>query len=163
MEKGYKAMEKDTEFIMKVNELALESIDSGGGPFGALIIKDGIVIAEAANCVVKDADPTAHAEIMAIRKAASHIGSHNLSGCILYTSCEPCPMCLGAIYWARIDKVVYSSTRMDAARAGFDDDFIYSEIALNTFERKVMFVHNTEIDGRLVFRKWDDSETKISY
>jgi guanine deaminase len=156
-------MEKDKDYIIRANNLALESINSGGGPFGAIIVKDGNIIAEAANCVVINADPTAHAEILAIRQAASFIGSHNLTGCTLYTSCEPCPMCLGAIYWARIDRVVYSSTRMDAAKSGFDDDFIYNEIALNTFERKIMFVHNIETDGRIVFRQWDDSENKIPY
>jgi guanine deaminase len=156
-------MEKDKDYIIMANNLALESINSGGGPFGAVIVKDGNIIAEAANRVVINADPTAHAEILAIRQAASCIGSHYLAGCTLYTSCEPCPMCLGAIYWARIERVVFSSTRMDAARSGFDDDFIYNEIALNTFERKVLFDHNTETDGRIVFRKWDDSENKIPY
>lgn len=156
-------MEKDNEYIIMANDLALKSINSGGGPFGAIIVKDGTVLAEAANCVVKNADPTAHAEILAIKKAAAKIGSHNLEGCTLYTSCEPCPMCLGAIYWARIEKVVYSSTRMDAAQSGFDDDFIYNEIALNTYERKVKFIHNTETDGRDVFKKWDKSENKILY
>lgn len=156
-------MEKDNEYIIMANDLALKSINSGGGPFGAVIVKDGTVLAEAANCVVKNADPTAHAEILAIKKAAAKIGSHNLEGCTLYTSCEPCPMCLGAIYWARIEKVVYSSTRMDAAQSGFDDDFIYNEIALNTYERKVKFIHNTETDGRDVFNKWDKSENKILY
>ena len=156
-------MDKDTAYIRRVNDLALESIRSGGGPFGALIVKNGNIIAEAINSVVKDADPTAHAEIMAIRIAAEKTGSHILDGCILFTSCEPCPMCLGAIYWARIAKVVYSSTRMDAARAGFDDEFIYDELALNTYERKVLFVHNTETDGRIVFRAWGESENKIPY
>jgi guanine deaminase len=156
-------MEKDTEYIIMANDLALKSINSDGGPFGAVIVKNGIVIAEGMNCVVKNADPTAHAEILAIRGAAAKIGSHNLKGCTLYASCEPCPMCLGAIYWARIEKVVYSSTRLDAARSGFDDDFIYNEIALNTYERKVKFVHNTETDGKDVFNKWKDLENKIPY
>ena len=156
-------MVNDTQFLNRANNLAMLSIDSGGGPFGAVIVKDGLVIAEASNSVVKNNDPTAHAEILAIRLASNITGSHNLSGCILYTSCEPCPMCLGAIYWARIDKVVYSATRLDAARSGFDDDFIYSEIALQTYERKIDFVHNTESDGRAVFKRWEETSDKIPY
>ena len=156
-------MVTDTQFLIRANSLALLSIDSGGGPFGAVIVKDGLVIAEASNSVVKNNDPTAHAEILAIRLAAKVIGSHILSGCVLYASCEPCPMCLGAIYWARIDKVVYSATRLDAARSGFDDNFIYNEIALNTYERKIDFVHITESDGRAVFKHWEDTSDKIPY
>ena len=156
-------IDKDTDYLEMANALAIKSIESGGGPFGALIVKDDKIISEAANSVVKNADPTAHAEILAIRQAAANTGSHNLEGCTLYTSCEPCPMCLGAIYWARIGRVVYSCTRMDAARSGFDDDFIYNEIARNTYERKVRFVHNTETDGRNVFRIWDLSENKTTY
>lgn len=156
-------MDKDTAYIRRVNDLALESIRSGGGPFGALIVKNGNIIAEAINSVVKDADPTAHAEIMAIRIAAEKTGSHILDGCILFTSCEPCPMCLGAIYWAGIKKVVYSSDRKDAAGAGFNDSFIYDEIFLTPPERKIIFLQLTDNLSKEVFLKWEQYQNKIPY
>ena len=111
-------------------ELSIESVRNGGGPFGAVIARNGEILAEASNSVTIDNDPTAHAEVNAIRRATRKLGSFDLSGCEIYTSCEPCPMCLGAIYWSHIDKIYYANNRKDAAEIGFDDDFIYQENAL---------------------------------
>jgi tRNA(Arg) A34 adenosine deaminase TadA len=113
--------------------------------------------------VVLDSDPTAHAEILAIRKAASVLNTHDLNGCVLYASCEPCPMCLGAIYWAGIKKVVYSASRHDAASAGFNDEFIYNEIDLNPSERKVTFIRVSDPEAGEVFRKWENFDDRIKY
>ena len=115
--------------------LSEESVKNGGGPFGAVIARNGEIVAEAANRVTLDHDPTAHAEVSAIRLASRKLGTFNLSGCDIYTSCEPCPMCLGAIYWARLDNVYYANNREDAANIGFDDDFIYHDMALKLSER----------------------------
>src|SRR5450759_1011222 len=124
-------MENDKLFLLRAINIAAAGIKNGGGPFGAVITKEGKIISEAINNVVLTNDPTAHAEILAIRKAASVLKSHDLNKCTLYTSCEPCPMCLGAIYWAGIKKVVYACDRIDAERAGFSDNFIYEEISLD--------------------------------
>ena len=113
------------ELMKRAIELSEESVRKGGGPFGAVIARDGEIIAEASNSVTIDHDPTAHAEVNAIRKAAEVLGNYDLSGCEIFTSCEPCPMCLGAIYWAHLDKIYYANNRKDAADIGFDDDFIY--------------------------------------
>ena len=121
-------MEKQ-EFMRRAIQLSLESVKHGGGPFGAVIVKEGKIIAEAANRVTLDNDPTAHAEVNAIRQAARSLGRFDLSGCDIYTSCEPCPMCLGAIYWAHLDHIYYGCNRRDAADAGFDDEFIYEELS----------------------------------
>src|SRR5574344_2352707 len=127
-------MEK-REFMMRAIQLSEESVKNGGGPFGAVIAKDNELIAEASNCVTIENDPTAHAEVSAIRRATKKLGTYDLSGCEIYTSCEPCPMCLGAIYWAHLDKIYYANDRKDAAKIGFDDDFIYKEIALQPIDR----------------------------
>lgn len=124
------------ELMRRAIALSEESVKNGGGPFGAVIARKGEIIAEAANRVTLDHDPTAHAEVSAIRLASSKLGTFNLSGCDIYTSCEPCPMCLGAIYWARLDNVYYANNREDAANIGFDDDFIYHEMALKPSERQ---------------------------
>jgi tRNA(Arg) A34 adenosine deaminase TadA len=113
--------------------------------------------------VIPDRDPTAHAEILAIRLASERSGTHDLSGCTIYSSCEPCPMCLGAVYWAGIKKVVFSSTRKDAAKAGFSDDFIYSELLLDPGERKITFCHLPETGGDEVFKKWEEYEDRKQY
>jgi len=126
-----------------------------GGPFGAIVVKDGKVIASSANRVVTDNDPTAHAEVSAIRKACKELGTFNLEGCEIYTSCEPCPMCLGAIYWARIDKVYYANTKTDAAAIGFDDNFIYDELACGMSNRKVPFIPLLRNEAQLVFKLWE--------
>ena len=121
----------DREIMQRAIDLASESVKKGGGPFGAVVVKDGKVIAESANSVTPDNDPTAHAEVNAIRLACKKLGTFMLDGCEIYASCEPCPMCLGAIYWAHIKTIYYAGTRSDAAKAGFDDDFIYREINID--------------------------------
>jgi guanine deaminase len=156
-------MEEDKSLLHRAVKIAGEGIEKGGGPFGSVIAKDGEIIGEAYNKVVLMNDPTAHAEILAIRQASLYLQSYNLGECTLYASCEPCPMCLGAIYWAGIRKVVYSSDRKDAARAGFNDDLIYNEISVAPSERKIPF-HNLKTTGsKEVFRKWERFENKIPY
>ena len=138
-------------------------IEGGGGPFGAVIVKDGDVIAQSSNRVTSSNDPTAHAEVSAIRLAANALNSFDLSGCVIYTSCEPCPMCLGAIYWARISKVYYANTRTDAEDIGFDDKLIYEELNLPVEKRQlptIQILHNESLE---VFKKWQSSENKVSY
>jgi guanine deaminase len=149
--------------LRRALELAEKSIKEGGGPVGALITKDGKIISEGSNRVVLSHDPTAHAEIIAIRRASATIRSHDLSGCVIYTSCEPCPMCLGAIYWSGIQKVVYASDRKDASRAGFNDNLIYEEISLDPADRKLIFKHIPDAGGEDIFRKWDEFEGRIPY
>ena len=156
-------MEDDRLFLLRANEIAGNGIDSGVGPFGAVVSKNGKIISEAFNRVVLTSDPTAHAEILAIREAASVIKSHDLSGCTLYSSCEPCPMCLGAIYWSGIKKVVYACDRKDAEEAGFSDKLIYEEIMLDPANRKITFLRLNDTVGKEVFRKWDQLENKIQY
>ena len=146
-------MDDDKSLLRRAIEIAGEGIEKGGGPFGAIVSKEGKIIAEAFNRVVLLNDPTAHAEILAIRHASEFLNSYNLAGCTLYTSCEPCPMCLGAIYWAGIKKVVYSSDRNDAANAGFNDSFIYNEIILIPAERKITFLHLTDKGSKEVFQE----------
>jgi guanine deaminase len=156
-------MNDDRSLLRRALELAAKSIKEGGGPFGALITKDGKIISEGSNRVVLSHDPTAHAEIIAIRRASATIMSHDLSGCVIYTSCEPCPMCLGAIYWSGIKKVVYASDRKDASRAGFNDNLIYEEISLDPADRKLIFKHIPDAGGEDIFRKWDEFEGRIPY
>lgn len=134
-----------------------------GGPFGAIIVKNGNIIAKGNNQVTSKNDPTAHAEMVAIRKACEKLETFQLIGCELYTSCEPCPMCLGAIYWARPDKIYYASSRKDAAFAGFDDDFIYKEIAIPLEERKIPMEQLLKNEAKIVFEKWLKKEDKIDY
>lgn len=156
-------MENDKIFLTKAIEIAKSSISNGGGPFGAVITMDDKIISEASNRVILNNDPTAHAEILAIRQASSLLQSHNLQQCTLYTSCEPCPMCLGAIYWSGIMKVVYSCDRTDAEGAGFSDKLIYNEIMLDPSERKISFIRLTDTGGKEVFRKWDELSNKVTY
>lgn len=156
-------MEGDKKNLLRAVELAMKSISVGGGPFGAVITLNDKIISEAYNRVVLSRDPTAHAEVLAIRQAASLLRTHNLDKCILYTSCEPCPMCLGAIYWAGIKKVFYSCDRSDAEKAGFSDNFIYEEISLDPENRKISFIRIDEAGGREVFRSWDKLTDKIPY
>lgn len=143
--------------------LSDENVDKGGGPFGAVIVKDGKIIASAANSVTLTKDPTAHAEINAIRLAAKSLGTFDLSGCEIYTSCEPCPMCLGAIYWARIDKVYYANTKTDASEIDFDDAFIYEEIMKPIDQRRKPFIQLLRDEAIKVFQKWQQKEDKIPY
>ena len=151
------------QFLRQALELALQSIKQGGGPFGAVIVKDGQVIATGNNLVVPHADPTAHAEIVAIRAACALLRTNILSGCALYSSCEPCPMCLGAIYWARLDMVCYALTRSDAARVGFSDSLIYNELALEPSKRTISMqqIKMPRADG--VFKLWQDKNDKVMY
>lgn len=151
------------ELMRRAIELAEESVRNGGGPFGAVIARDGRIVAEGANCVVPNADPTAHAEVTAIRRAAQAVGSHDLSGCEIFTSCEPCPMCLGAIYWAHLDKVYYACNRKDAARIGFDDDFIYQELALDPARRHKPSEILLADEARRAFDLWEEKDDKAEY
>ena len=153
----------ESKYLERAIELAKLSIDNGGGPFGAVIVKDGKIIAEASNSVTKDNDPTAHAEVNCIRKACSELGTFVLEGCDIYASSEPCPMCFGAIYWAYIDRIFYAGTREDAAWGGFDDDFIYKEIATQPTSRRVPAVNALQPEGRQVFAVWRGKADKIDY
>ncbi|MFC7522892.1 nucleoside deaminase [Parapedobacter sp. GCM10030251] len=147
--------ESDLSFLKQAVELAEEGVRGNhGGPFGCLIVKGGQIIGSGYNRVLSDKDPTAHAEIVAIRSACAHLGNFQLSGCTLYTSCEPCPMCLGAIYWARPERVWYAATRMDAAAAGFDDAFIYEEIIHSINDRKIPFEFYRQEEFLAPFDTW---------
>ena len=156
-------MKNEIDFLMRAVEIAGKGIPKGGGPFGAVIVRNGEIISESINKVVLLHDPTAHAEILAIRKASAILGSHDLSECVIFTSCEPCPMCLGAIYWAGIKRIVYASDRLDAEASGFNDNLIYDEITLDPSDRKIEFKHMPEAGGEEVFRIWNETENKISY
>jgi tRNA(Arg) A34 adenosine deaminase TadA len=151
------------ELMREAVMLSEESVKNGGGPFGAIIVKDGNIVAEASNSVTIDNDPTAHAEVNAIRKATSKLGTFDLQGCDIYTSCEPCPMCLGAIYWARLDNIYYANNRKDAARIGFDDDFIYKEIALKPSERSKHMEILLPEEGIRAFQMWEHKTDKTEY
>lgn len=144
-------------------ELAVENVRRGGGPFGALVVKDGIVVAAGANQVTRLNDPTAHAEVVAIREACRVLGSFQLAGCDLYTSCEPCPMCLGAIYWARPARVFFAATHDDAAAAGFDDSFIYRQMEVPYAERSIRMIRVADQNATLPFREWLSQSNKTEY
>lgn len=156
-------MKEDSIFIERAVEIASEGISSGSGPFGAVITSGGNLIAESSNNVVRMHDPTAHAELLAIREASRKLANHDLSGCVLYTSCEPCPMCLGAIYWSGIKRVVFASDRNDAAEAGFNDKFIYTEMILPLPERSIEFIRMDVPSSREVFSRWKEFEDKVRY
>jgi len=151
------------EYLRRAIALARHSIDNGGGPFGAVIVRGDEIIAETSNSVTKDNDPTAHAEVNCIRLACKKLNTFILEGCEIYASSEPCPMCLGAIYWAHLDKIYYAATREDAAWGGFDDDFIYKEIAVPYSDRKVPIINDLQKEGRQVFAVWRNKEDKIDY
>ncbi len=144
-------------------QLAIENVRSGGGPFGAIVVKNGQIIGEGANSVTATNDPTAHAEVVAIRKACAALGRFDLAGCEIYTSCEPCPMCLGAIYWARPSRVYFGSTAADASKAGFDDSLIYSEIPRPYAERKIPMQQLMPEEASEVFRAWAAQPNQIPY
>jgi tRNA(Arg) A34 adenosine deaminase TadA len=145
-------------------ELALAGVKSGkGGPFGAVIVKDGQIIARGMNCVPSSLDPTAHAEVVAIRDACKKLKNFRLDDCELYTSCEPCPMCLAAIYWARIPKVYYAGTRADAAEVGFDDSLIYDEVALPIEERSLPLKPLLRASAKAAFKAWAKKQDKVRY
>ena len=155
----------DKRFMLRAIELAQQGMDAlSGGPFGCVIAKDGSVVGEGMNQVTSTNDPTAHAEVVAIRNACKNLDSFQLDGCIVYTSCEPCPMCLGAIYWARPERIYIACNRDDAAEAGFDDAFIYNELCTTDFEqRKVPIFSLMRYEGRAVFQNWMDKPDKTEY
>jgi len=145
-------------------ELAAENVRSGrGGPFAAVVVKDGRIIAEGTNQVTSNNDPTAHAEIAAIRKACEALGDFQLHDCEIYTTCEPCPMCLGAIYWARPARVFFASTASDAARAGFDDSFIFEQMQLPFAERRIPMIPMMREEARAALRAWEEKTDKTPY
>lgn len=156
--------EQDKQFIKHAISLSENGMQSNaGGPFGAVVVKNGKIIAEGFNCVTSHNDPTAHAEVVAIRKACEKLNSFQLDDCIIYTSCEPCPMCLGAIYWARPKAVYYACTKEDAAKIGFDDHFIYDEIETDIANRKLKFINILREEGQQVFKIWEEKEGRIDY
>jgi len=151
------------EFMKRAIELSIESVNSGGGPFGTVIVKDKKILAEGSNEVTSTNDPTAHGEIVAIRKACTNLKNFNLSGCELYSSCEPCPMCLSAIYWARIKKVYFANTRYDAQKIDFDDSFIYSEFEKKINERKIPMTQMMRNEALKAFELWSKKTDKVKY
>jgi len=155
-------MYKD-EFMRRAIRLSLDNVKKGGGPFGAVIVKDGKVISAGTNNVTAKNDPTAHAEVDAIRKAAKNLKNFDLSGCELYTSCEPCPMCLSAIYWARISRIYYGNTKKDAAKIGFIDDFIYKELGKPLEKRKLKISQHLRDEALMSFETWDMKKDKKKY
>jgi guanine deaminase len=156
--------EDDRKFMLRAIELAQTGVDSNqGGPFGCVIAKDGRIVGEGCNQVTSTNDPTAHAEVVAIRDACSKLGTFQLDGCVVYTSCEPCPMCLGAIYWARPAGIFFAATRQDAAAAGFDDDLFYSEMEKPNEERQLSMVNMLREKAQEVFRNWAGKADKTEY
>jgi len=156
-------MDSNKKFMRKAVALSLKNIENGGGPFGAVIVKDGKIIATGANRVTANTDPTAHAEVNAIRKAAKKLGTFDLSGCEIYTSCEPCPMCLGAVYWAHLDKMYYGNTKADAKSIGFDDSFIYDEIELKPEKRRLQSAQLLPDEAIKAFESWENATDKMEY
>ena len=164
MKKYFEIRKMNNEQLMRrAIALSEESVSRGGGPFGAVIAQAGRIVAEASNSVTIDNDPTAHAEVNCIRQAAAHLGTFDLSGCEIYTSCEPCPMCLGAIYWARLDRIYYANDRKDAARIGFDDDFIYQEMPLNPENCSKQMTILLPEEAVRAFRMWEERIDKTAY
>lgn len=151
-------------FMRRAIELAQNGVDTNqGGPFGCVIAKDGRIVGEGCNEVTSSNDPTAHAEVVAIRAACRNLDSFQLSGCVVYTSCEPCPMCLGAIYWARPAAIFFAGTRDDAAAAGFDDELFYSELEKPNEERQLKMQNLLREDAQKVFRRWNEKPDKVEY
>jgi guanine deaminase len=154
----------EADHMRRAIELSLEMMRSGrGGPFGAVIVKDGKIIAEGSNQVTSANDPTAHAEVVAVRRACQALQTFNLTGCEIYTSCEPCPMCLSAIYWARLDRIYFANDRHDAAKVGFRDDFLYHEIPLPLEQRAIPTLQLLQAEGQVAFQEWDLKEDKVAY
>ena len=151
------------KFMQRAIELSIESINSGGGPFGSVIVKDEKIISEGMNRVTVDNDPTSHGEIVAIRNACKKLNTFNLSNCSLYSSCEPCPMCMSAIYWSRIGKVYYANTRDDAKKINFDDSLIYSEIPKKNEDKKILMKQMMRNEALKAFDLWDKKTDKIEY
>ncbi|HSV75949.1 MAG TPA: nucleoside deaminase [Bacteroidales bacterium] len=153
----------DQSFLKEAIAMAAANVERGGGPFGALIVKDGEVVGRGVNQVTKTNDPTAHAEVVAIRETCRNLGQFKLDGCVLYTSCEPCPMCLGAIYWAHISRIVYAAGKTDAAKAGFDDSFIYEQFAVGPQERSIPAKGISLKEAAEPFQRWQNLESRVEY
>ena len=157
-------MENQKKFMREAIRLSIENVQSGnGGPFGTVIVKNGNIIASGVNKVTQSSDPTAHAEIVAIRSACETLGTFQLVGCEIYCSCEPCPMCLGAIYWARPDRIYFANTKEDAADINFDDNFIYNELDVSTTQRKLPTTQLLRDEAQMAFTQWRESTAKIEY
>ena len=154
---------EDARFMQMAIDLSVENVDTGGGPFGAVIVRDGEVIATGTNRVVPNADPTAHAEVTAIRNACAKLGTYQLTGCTVYSSCEPCPMCLSALYWAGVSRICYGNTKDDAKAIAFDDSFIYDQLELPYAERSICCEHFMRDEALAAFRKWDAKDDKVRY
>jgi len=154
---------KNIKFMKIAIELSINSVKNGGGPFGCVIVNNNSIIAEGSNEVTLSNDPTAHAEIVAIRKACKSVNSFNLEGSEMYTSCEPCPMCLSAIYWSHIDIIYYGNTRLDAAKIGFDDNFIYNELSKDLSIRKIPMKQINKDEAKKAFLDWEAKIDKIEY
>ncbi len=151
------------EFMKRAIELSIESVNKGGGPFGCVIVKDRKIVSEGSNKVTSTNDPTAHGEIVAIREACKKLNNFNLNGYELYSTCEPCPMCLSAIYWARIDKIYYANTREDAQKIDFDDSLIYSEFKKKIDKRKIPMIQMMRDEALKAFELWDKKADKVKY
>ena len=151
------------EFMKKAIELSIKSVNNGGGPFGSVIVKGDKIIAEGSNKVTSNNDPTAHGEIVAIREACKKLNNFSLNGCELYSTCEPCPMCLSAIYWARIDKIYYANTREDARKIDFDDSLIYTELQKNIDKRKIPMIQMMRNEALKAFELWEKKIDKVKY
>lgn len=153
----------DETFMRRAIRISIDNINQNGGPFGAVIVKDGQIVAESGNRVTENLDPTAHAEIMAIRQACEKLKTFDLSGCEIYSSCEPCPMCLSAIYWARLDALYFANTKEDAKRIDFDDSFIYEQIPLSIEKRSIPTSQHLHEEALEAFRIWEAKTDKICY
>ena len=151
------------KFMERAIELSIQSVNNGGGPFSSIIVRGEKIIAEGSNKVTLSNDPTAHGEIVAIREACKKLNNFNLSGCELYSTCEPCPMCLSAIYWSRINKIYYANTREDARKIDFDDSFIYSELQKNINKRKIPMTQIMRNEALKAFELWDKKTDKVKY
>lgn len=156
-------METKKVLMRRAIQLSIENVNNGGGPFGAIIVKDGQILGEGTNQVTNGNDPTAHAEVIAIRQACQNLNSFSLEGCEIYTSCEPCPMCLSAIYWARISKIYFGNSKNDAAKIEFDDKFIYDEIAKNPKDRSIPMIGLERDEAIKAFQMWQQKTDKVPY
>ena len=154
---------EDRQFMKLAIELSIESIERGGGPFGAVIVRNGELIATGANSVVPNNDPTAHAEVVAIRNACQRLATFSLAGCTAYCSCEPCPMCLSALYWAGVERICYANTKRDAANISFDDSFIYDQLRLDYDRRSIHCEHFMRDEAMEAFRRWEQKSDKVEY
>ena len=155
--------EEDARFMQMAIDLSAENVDNGGGPFGAVIVRDGKIVATGVNRVTANNDPTAHAEVSAIRAACTAVGDFKLTGCTVYSSCEPCPMCLSALYWAGVERICYGNTKADAKAIDFDDSFIYDQLDLPRSQRSIRCDHFMRTQALVAFKKWDEKTDKVEY